>query len=136
MKMDLEYPYNQDWQHGYLVVNPEGRKTVILFNSDKDRSSTAYARYLLAVKAGRYLTENEEADHIDSDRTNDCIDNLQILTIEQHKEKSLFESPGKTYVEFTCQYCGELFKREIRQIKPYTKYCSKRCGWDSLKKIN
>jgi hypothetical protein len=133
MKIELEYPYNQDWKSGYLVVNPEGRKTVILFNSDKNRSSTAYARYLLAVKEGRYLTENEQADHKDTDKTNDSIDNLQILSVEEHKEKTIFEFSGKTYIDFICETCNNPFKREIRQVKTYTKYCSRECSYKRTK---
>ena len=45
-------------------------------------------RYLLAVKLGRYLTDEEQVDHIDDDKTNDNIDNLQILTVKENAVKS------------------------------------------------
>lgn len=35
MKIKLEYPYSEDWDHGYVVVNKEHRKTVILVNKNK-----------------------------------------------------------------------------------------------------
>lgn len=79
MKIDLQPPYSEDWRMGYLVTNPEGRRTVILYNSKESRSSTQYARYLCAVKLGRYLSESETVDHIDGDKTNDSIENLQVI---------------------------------------------------------
>lgn len=134
MKIDLEYPYNIDWKKGYLVVNPEGRQTVILFNSSSDRSSTSYARYLMAVKEKRYLTEHEEVDHKDTDHTNDNIENLQILSVNEHKEKTFNEFSGKTYIDFICEQCGNSFSREIRQVKITTKYCSRACVYNSQRK--
>lgn len=88
MKIDLQYPYTQDWKNGYIVTNPEGRKTVILYNTQIDRSSTQYARYLLSVSLKRYLTDDETADHIDGDKSNDDLGNLQILTRTENIKKS------------------------------------------------
>ena len=75
-RIELEYPYNERWRKGYIVTNPEGRKTLILFNNKDDRSSTQYARYLLAVKLGRFLAPEETVDHIDGNKNN----NKQYLT--------------------------------------------------------
>lgn len=133
MKMDLEYPYNKDWKFGYLQINPEMRKTVILFNNSQERSSTAYARYLLAVKLGRYLTEYEEADHIDTDKTNDSIDNLQVLSVEEHRIKTNLEQSGETYLKFICACCGEEFTRSRQRINKATKYCGLSCARKSSK---
>lgn len=88
MRIELEKPYSDRWRHGYVVTNPENRKTLILFNSDEDRSSTQYARYLKAVSIGRFLSDDETVDHIDEDKTNDDIDNLGILTRAENIEKS------------------------------------------------
>ena len=46
------------------------------------------ARLKLEVKLGRYLTNNEEVDHIDGDCTNDSIKNLQVLTKSKNAAKS------------------------------------------------
>lgn len=89
MKIKLEFPYNERWKSGYLVTNREERKTLILFNDQTDRSSTQYARYLLAISLGRYLTGDETVDHIDGNRKNDNIDNLQILSKSENVRKSL-----------------------------------------------
>lgn len=85
----LEEPYSKDWKKCYLVTNRENRKTVILYNSKTDRSTTQYARYLMTVKLGRYLTKDETVDHIDEDKTNDAIDNLQVLSLNDNIAKHI-----------------------------------------------
>lgn len=87
MKIKLEYPYNTQWKIGYVVINKDNRRTLLLANG-KQRSSTQYARYLLAVKLGRFLTQTETVDHIDGDKTNDDINNLQILSRKENIRKS------------------------------------------------
>lgn len=88
MKIDLEFPYSKDWKSGYIVTNPEGRKTVILYNNQENRSSTQFARYVLAVSLKRYLTDDETVDHIDGDKSNDSPSNLQILSKGDNIRKS------------------------------------------------
>lgn len=139
-KIDLEYPYSQDWKNGYLVTNPEGRKTLILYNSHTDRSSTQYARYLLAVKEGRYLTSDEEADHIDNDKTNDRIGNLRITTSEANRQKELNRRAMlQTTYTVTCDICNNDFMITQRQVNAKISsnvsgmYCSKMCAWKAPK---
>ena len=131
MKIDLEFPYSSDWKYGYLVTNGENRKHVVLFNTNEDRSTTAYARYLLSVKLGRYLTIDEEADHKDEDKTNDSVDNLQILSGRNNRIKS----SQHPLVNLTCPTCKIEFQRtrtELRghrhRIEENTICCSRTCG--------
>lgn len=141
MKIELEYPYNQDWKRGYLVTNSENRKTVILFNSSKDRSSTAYARYLLSVKFGRYLEDNEQADHINNDKTDDRIENLQLLSTKDNrlKETKRYWEDKEKYMELICTTCGDSFNYLQKNYRFYTKkgrtkfYCSKNCAYEALR---
>lgn len=87
MKLQLENPYQKIWKKAYLVKNKQNRRMVILYNNHKDRSTTPYSRYLMAVKIGRILTKKEEVDHIDDDKTNDEISNLQVLTPKENAKK-------------------------------------------------
>lgn len=112
-KIQLEYPYNQDWKCGYVVTNPEGRKTLILWNSSKDRSSTQYARYLLAVHLGRYLTKDETVDHIDGNKQNDDLNNLQILSLAENTRKTHCKPP----YELDCPICGIHFTKPRSSIR-------------------
>lgn len=138
-KIDLEYPYNQDWERGYLNVNSEGRATLTLYNSQEDRSSTQYARYLLAVKLNRYLTSDEEVDHIDDDKFNNCISNLQLLSSKENRDK-MNHRRGVSMVEYLCPVCEKVFSIKKRNSPLIVKYkksatCSRTCG-GKLKSIN
>lgn len=131
-KIELEYPYSNNWNSGYLVTNGEGRKTVILYNSNTDRSSTAYARYLVSVSIGRFLTNNEQVDHIDHDKTNDQLENLQILTLEENRRKEAARH-GRIVVEMQCPVCDTSFVRRkgasplVRCKSNQIAVCSKSC---------
>jgi len=128
LKIQLEYPYNRDWKLGYLRVSTDGRRRVDLVNKNSDRTTTSYARYLVSVVNGRYLTPEEEVDHIDNDCTNDDIVNLQVLTIEQHKEKTRLHCEGRTMANCTCAYCGKVFERELRNVRSDRTLCSRSCN--------
>lgn len=134
MIINLKYPYNEHWRKGYTVTNPEGRKTLILFNKRNERTSTQYARYLMAVKLGRYLTPEETVDHIDGNKQNDSIDNLQILTLKDNIRKTC----KKEDYHCVCPICGKHFViprhkgsgiLQKTKILNGTKCCSRECGY-------
>lgn len=132
-KIELKYPYSKDWESGYLVTNKENRKTIILYNgNNQKRSSTQYARYKLAVKLGRYLTKDETVDHIDNDKTNDDISNLQILS----RHDNICKSQKKPTLTAICFICGKSFNvRRNLTVEKRLKYennelcCSRECGY-------
>lgn len=96
MKIDLESPFKEIWKQGYLVVNPEGRKNVCLVNSKSHRTTISYARYLYSVSIGSIVEPNMEVDHIDNDKTNDVIDNLQLLQKRENTQKARRVSKQRT----------------------------------------
>lgn len=129
MLIELEYPFCVDWSKGYLrTCKKDGRTRVDLINSNTDRTTVTYARYLLGVKIGRYLTEQEEADHINNDCTDDSIENLQVLSIEEHKAKTKLHVEGRTYLDCVCSYCGKEFQREKRHMQGLKTLCSRSCN--------
>lgn len=77
-KIELEYPYSEDFKAGYLNINKEPRKTLLLVRNDGSKTSTSYARY---------LKEEEHVDHIDNEKLNDNITNLQILSTKDNNIK-------------------------------------------------
>lgn len=136
MEIELDEPYSNDWSCGYLRIK-EKRRVVDLYRKGK-MSSTQYARYLLAVSEGRYLTEDEEADHIDSDCTNDDINNLQILHKRDHKEKTKKERSGQAYVDMICPNCGKVFpiprnRTFLSKPKVSLTFCSRKCNGEFSK---
>lgn len=87
MVIPVEFPFNQRWKKAYLIMGSEHRQMVCLFNSPTDRTTIAYARYLMSVKLGRILNDDETVDHIDNNKLNDDINNLQILSREDNIAK-------------------------------------------------
>ena len=89
MKIELKSPFKEIWKYGYLRESSiDNRKRVDLFNSNTDRTTISYARYLMSVELGKVLSKDFEVDHIDRDCSNDEITNLQVITLEEHKLKT------------------------------------------------
>lgn len=126
MKIELEFPFNDIWRHGYIVINKENRRMVCLVNSKTFRTTISYARYLMCVKERRILAKNEHVDHINDDKTNDSIENLQILTQRENIIKSC--KTGETINNFICPICSKKFELTARQSHKINPTCSRRCG--------
>lgn len=130
MKIELQEPLKSKWKHGYLRESSvDGRKRVDLFNTNDDRTTISYAKYLMIIHLGHEIPDGYEVDHIDEDNTNDVITNLQLLTEEEHrlKNSNRFKT-GRTIVKLTCPVCGTEFEREKRQVKVANPKCSRRCN--------
>ena len=80
----------------------------------------------MAVKLGRYLTDDEEVDHIDCNKFDDSPENLQLLTKEEHRGKTTAERAVPP-LKFTCECCGKDFERVKNRATSKTKYCSVDC---------
>lgn len=126
MRIELLYPYNTKWRKGYLVTNRECRKMVLLYNSNEDRTTTAYSRYLLSCHLGRFLNDDEQVDHINEDKTDDRLENLQILSRLENNHKTF--KVGETIFAFICPVCNKQFTLTARQSHKENPTCSRRCG--------
>lgn len=125
----------------YLVTNSENRKMVILKSKIlKINTLMSYARYLLCLKENRILNETEQADHIDEDKTNDDINNLQILSKQENIRKHYLSLKGKRFLLLKCPACDTIFEREYRNCfsRKKSKFhcCSKECLHTALSKYS
>lgn len=138
MKIKLEEPFKSKWKFGYLRESKiDGRKRVDLFNSNSDRTTISYARYMMTVHLGSEIPEGYEVDHIDEDNTNDVLNNLQLLTEEEHRMKnSKRQKTGRNVVTLICPVCGIEFYRERRHVKVANPKCSRRCNGLTTKNLN
>lgn len=134
-RIRAEYPYNDYYL--YVVFHKgEGRNYANLIPMDKSgelkRKTISYARYLMSVKEKRVLDKNEHVDHKDNDKTNDDIDNLQIMTLAANNVKEA-RRHGRKYVKLKCPNCGCIFERRKGNTylqKSGAKYtaCSRFCS--------
>lgn len=118
----------------------EGRHYVTLVDlTTKKHTQMSFARYLLCIREGRFLTGDEEADHIDGNKANDAIENLQILSRRDNLAKSVIERDVQAEIETrVCPYCLISFSRPARYFRTRDSrgqraYCSRTCsGADSI----
>lgn len=146
MRIELEFPFKELWKFGYLVTNSENRKHVFLYNSKNDRTTCSYARYLMSVHLGRLLEKHEHVDHKDEDKTNDVIENLQILTQEENslKHAEYKRSIGKVVILImNCPVCQREFSRSQKRIDHALNRnpnvvitCSKKCSAKVKVRVN
>jgi len=110
----------------------DGRQHVILYQDGK-RKTVSYPKYLLEQKLGRSLLPNETCDHIDNDHTNNCLDNLQVLTRSDNARKANALKPAELG-HFTCPVCNASFTKPMCDVRANLKqnksgpYCSRSCA--------
>lgn len=116
----------------YKVYGPYYHKRLdrymVYLVSSTHRTSMTYARYLMCMSQKRILESWEQVDHIDGNRLNDLIENLQILTQKDNIAKS---ARSLTLIAFSCSFCGREFELEKRQIHKKRKLpicCSRSCS--------
>jgi hypothetical protein len=141
MKIELEEPFKSLWDKGYLTINGEGRRIVTLHKPGAS-SGTSYARYLMGVKLGYLVPDHLEVDHKDDDKTNDDINNLQILTKQENLLKQTWNYIENHQVCYGCEciYCGTRFILTQRQVNMRLAangeelFCSRSCAgkWQSI----
>lgn len=134
MAEHAQYPYSE--YKLYVVLHrKEGRRLACLVKAGSlERTTVSYARYLMSVHLGRLLRKDEQVDHIDGDKSNDQLSNLQILNQKQNLKKQCIEL-GKSakWRTLKCPNCGIEFKRRAHRVdfkiqqgvKPC---CSRKCG--------
>lgn len=118
MLLVLQEPFASRWRNGYVVCDNENRKRVVLYNSQEDIWGMTYARYLVCVKLGYILPTELEVDHINDDKTDDRIENLQVLTKEQNLLKQQYNYIVNQQVVYGvyCACCGSPFLLTEREV--------------------
>lgn len=131
MKFVLESPFKELWRKAYLRQSEDdGRRRIDLFNTNADRTTISYARYLWIIHSGSFIPDGYEVDHINSDCSDDRIENLQLLTCEEHLEKTKRESTvGRTGEYIICPSCKVIFFLESRNKgDSKNNFCSRECN--------
>lgn len=134
MELKLLPPFNQRWNKGYKVFDGStGRFRVVFYNTPEDISGMSFARYVVSVHLGYEVPDEYEVDHRNNDKTDDRLENLQLLTPEQNKLKQLwwYHAMVQKWTILPCTYCNELFyitERDLRFRDIETICCSRSCA--------
>lgn len=129
MKIELKGPYSKLYKFAYVRVCSDNRKRVDLFNSNSDRTTITYAKYLVSVELDRIIDKSEEVDHIDGDKTNDSIENLQVISKHEHRKKTAYEREPRKFLIVSCAYCNVEFKKWANQVQGKKNlFCSRSCN--------
>lgn len=90
-------------------------------------------RVIIKNYLGRLLNANEVVHHIDENKKNNSIENLQVLDSVEHNRMHQLKG-GRKYVKLKCPLCGKTFdlskSQSFLQKPPYTlrcNFCSPNC---------
>lgn len=92
-KILLLYPSFNSVLGPYL--RKDGRKHIVLNNTalktgNKNKIKTiSYPKALMEIQLGRKLLKDETVDHIDENKSNDDLNNLQILSRADNARKAV-----------------------------------------------
>lgn len=131
MKIELDELFRTKYKQGYLNINKEPRRLVLLVDFNGNKTTISYARYLYSVHINRFLSSDEHVDHINGDKLDDRIENLQILSQIENNRKSVIQNNKNRVIEFKCPICGKHFNRRASNFNyriDFIPTCSRRCG--------
>lgn len=81
-----------------------------------------YHRHLASVKLGRWVTKSDHIHHINGDKLDNRLENLDILTNSTHAS---LHNPPVVFRVITCNNCGKNYEVHRENIK--RKFCSMSC---------
>ena len=92
-------------------------------------------RYVMAQHLGRPLLTEEVIHHIDHDRSNNEVSNLEVVTHSEHMARHAYTPMSKV----TCPACYQGFRKPTRIVRWYEKtgmsmHCSRSCAGLSKRK--
>lgn len=89
-------------------------------------------RVLMENKLGRLLKRTEDVHHINGDRFDNSVNNLEVLSRSEHAKK---HKPIQPSLKITCPTCEKTFKARPSQYRARVKrnksgkiFCSASCG--------
>ena len=110
----------------YLAVNKEPRRVCTLRMADGTMTSMSYAKYLYTSHHGCDIDSEDHVDHINGDKMDDRIDNLQVISGTYNRQK---DKKHKEMVLCICPVCNIKFLLDKRNLKfRPNPCCSRRCG--------
>ena len=127
MKLEIsEYYKKKGYDKLYVATNKEPRRVATLRKPNKEMHSMSYAKYLYTSHYECDIAEGDHVDHINGDKMDDRIENLQVISGKYNRVK---DKKQKEMVEVKCPVCGTkfLFNKRMLPFKP-NPCCSRHCG--------
>lgn len=126
MKIEVSDYYKDRYKSAYVVTNREQRKICILKDYSNKLHSMAYAKYLYTSHYKCEIPLGDQIDHINGDKTDDRIENLQCISADYNARK---DRKGREMVMLVCPICGKTFLYQKHNIKKGQQHCcSRSCG--------
>lgn len=127
MKIEVsEYYKSLGYNRLYVNINKEPRRVANLYGNNVPIKCMSYAKYLYTSHYACSVPEGYEVDHINGDKMDDRVENLQIIngTYNRQKDKKIAEKVVKV-----CPICGCEFLMDKRIEKfRNNPTCSRQCG--------
>ena len=119
------------------LIKKDNRLRCVIVHPDGHKQTISYPKYLMEVKLNRYLSTDEQIDHIDGNPQNNDYSNLQILYLGKHQELDALRNKDIT---INCAYCGKEFTIKGNIISQRNRhgsgyFCSKKCSGKYGKEI-
>ena len=121
-----EYYKNKGYIKASVATNKEPRRVCVLRKADGSTKTMSYAKYLYTSYYNCDVAEGDHVDHINGDKMDDRIENLQVISGTYNRQK---DHKHKEMVIRVCPVCGTefLFNKRNLPFKP-NPCCSRRCG--------
>ena len=124
-------------------INNYGYRFIRIYVDGKQRKVLEH-RYLMEQQLGRKLDTKEHVHHINGDKLDNTLENLEVMTIAEHNRHHFTgiapknarwnkgQGKGKTRIPCACEVCGAQVYRLQIQINFNRKHnrkitCSKYC---------
>lgn len=111
-----------------------GRQYVNVYYLDGTRRTLLYSRHVYEMAHDQRLPDTVDVDHINGDRSDDRLENLQLLPRSENAAKHAKMFRPTPMLEVVCE-CGARFEVQERVhrrnqivLKKAGPYCSKSCA--------
>ena len=128
MKEQISDYYKQKgYERVYVVTNPEPRRVAVLYKNDGTSTTMSYAKYLYTSTYCEDIDGSEyHIDHINGDKMDDRIENLQKITGKYNRAK---DHASRDMILRVCPVCGTEFLFPLKNLPSHPNpCCSRKCG--------
>ena len=103
--------------YGPVFIPSKRRSIVTVKLPNGNRLTMTYARYLMSVHLNRYLESYEHVHHVDEDKTNDKLNNLEVKHEIPHGVDHNLEVKIHYPEVAVCHQCSSPFLLTSKQVK-------------------